>query len=335
MSRNQNLFLCLMLGLSILFVYNAKRPTKIVEKETIVEPKEELNEPEPEVIEPEEPSPKQEEPTWTSWPKVRSVNNLGKVLSDIESHMPAGHIYRDNSRVTWAHETTHGINANIRNSIRNGQKNNAFYVLEDRAAVIVEPRTTIRRVAGKIPQELRGPSYQLYLVESTSSWNNEPLYIMDEWTAYTNGSACGRELNADGWYYELLQAHNFNVYSMYLMMTVKEDCPDYDDKQLKAYIMWNVERTFDLAKTYDASKALVLAPEVFEFIKEENHTLNKGKHLCPHPEPHEWSVPGNENPTARALAYSNLVKTSPAAEKLRVFARDYFGKEWCQKFYGF
>lgn len=75
-------------------------------------------------------------------------------------------------------------------------------------------------------------------------WNDTPLYLFYECTGYTNGSECGRELNTQGWYYELLQAHNFNIYCMYLAMDVKETYPDYDDKQLKAYIMWNVERTF-------------------------------------------------------------------------------------------
>jgi hypothetical protein len=81
----------------------------------------------------------------------------------------------------------------------------------------------------------------LYLVQQAHSWNDRPLYLFDEWVAYTNGSECGKELNISNWDYELLQAHNFNVYCMYLAMLAKSD-----DKQFKSFMMWNIERTFSL-----------------------------------------------------------------------------------------
>lgn len=353
MSQNQTLCLCLMLILSIFFVYNAKRNTPKPQPKPPRPPEiyiegdiPPLSEEEFEQLK-EDLKQKAAEPEWTNWPKVRSVNNLGKVLSDIDSHMPAGHIYRDSNKVTWAHETTHGINSNIRNSVRDGRRVNGFYVLEDRAAVIEEPRTTIRRVASRVPQDLRGPSFNLYLVQQAGSWNDTPLYLFDEWTAYTNGSECGRELNASGWYYELLQAHNFNVYCMYLAMEVKETCPDYDDKQFKAYIMWNVERTFRLAKAYDAAQALQLPPERPELVKAEEILYGRRGVSCEHPGPPDglrWDdskkklvglYGDDSDPTASALAYSEKVKTSSSAEGLRKFARGYFGVDWCQRTYGF
>ncbi|GAG85123.1 unnamed protein product, partial [marine sediment metagenome] len=51
---------------------------------------------------------------WTEEEPLRNVPNLGKVLSDIESHMPKGHIYSDPDRITWGHETTHGIHGRLR-----------------------------------------------------------------------------------------------------------------------------------------------------------------------------------------------------------------------------
>lgn len=345
MNQNQKLFICLLLGLGILLVYNAKRPDKPLPpkpnhlEEVFIDPEDEpqpLTEKEFDDLK-KELKKEKEQPIWTVWPKVRTVNNLGKVLSDIDSHMPAGHIYRDSNKVTWAHETTHGINSNIRNGVRDGRRVNGFYCLEDRAAIIEEPKTTIRKVAARVPQDLQGPSFDLYLRQQAGAWNDTPLYLFDEWTAYTNGSECGRELNAEGWYYELLQAHNFNVYCMYLAMEVRQTCRDYDDKQFKAYIMWNVERTFRLAKAYDASKATVLAPEAPQLAKAQDYHFGRTDHSCPHPEAPEKNLVqiANGDPTQNALAYSERVKTSPSAEGLRVFAREYFGNDWCQRTYGF
>lgn len=266
------------------------------------------------------------EPQFDSWPKVRNVQNtaLGKILQDIDSHMPAGHQYSAGNKVTWAHETTHGINSNIRNSHQDASRVNGFYCLEDRACIIYEPKTTIRVIASKVPQALRGPSFQLYLVSQTKDWNDRPLYLFDEWIAYTNGSETGRELNHQGWYYELLQAHNFNVYCMYLAMTVKKSDPNYDDKQMKAFMMWNIERTFRLAAPFE--KRAVMLPDPEEVSNREK------KHLHHHDIPHG----GDDNdPVGSAMEYVNKVRTLPEAEELRSFARDYFGADWCKKVYGF
>lgn len=326
MNNNIKYIIFIAIGfLGLAFVYKLKHdqaPIQPAPEQPIVqiEPKP----PEPKPPEPL-PEPKPVEPKFDNWPKVRNVTtpSLGKILQDIDSHMPAGHQYSDSNKVTWAHETTHGINSNIRNKNPDSTKVNGFYCLNDRACVIYEPKTTIRAFASSVPQGLRGPSYNLYLVQQTSGWNDRPLYLFDEWIAYTNGSECGRELNHQGWYYELLQAHNFNVYCMYLAMHVKKACPDYDDTQLKAFMMWNIERTFRLAAPFEKRAVMMSEPEV------------GGKnpmHLHPH------TIPtGNDdsNPTKEALDYVNKVRTLPEAESLRTFARQYFGPEWCKRVYGF
>jgi len=162
----------------------------------------------------------------------RTVNNpkWGDVLNDIDSHMPAGHIYADADRVTHSHETTHGINSDLRQafgrsgdtlrkayipreksrSFGSGSKPsgvkpievykhgageiNGFYCLEDKACIIPEPRVRITDVAKLVPRSLRGGVYDLYLVKQAGSWNDTPLYLCDEWMGYTNGSACGLDL---------------------------------------------------------------------------------------------------------------------------------------------
>lgn len=242
-----------------------------------------------------------QEVQWTPWKKIREFRQerLGNTLNDIESHIQAGHNYRFSSMpMTWAHETTHGINANIRNKFYNSQYiQSGFYCLEDRCVLILEPKgTKISRFATKIPNVLRGPSYDLYLRQQLKYWENHPLYILDEWVAYTNGTACGQEVGEDGWYFELLQAHNFNVYAIYMAKQIEEDCPDYDSTQLKAFLRWNTQRVFELTKnaTEDTSNRL-----------------------------------------DKVRAYLKTIRTSPDAEPLRIFSRKYFGDLWCLQVYGF
>ncbi len=51
--------------------------------------------------------------------------SLGVVLGDIESRMPKGHQYSAQDKVTWAHETTHGINNSVRNANRKSSARNS------------------------------------------------------------------------------------------------------------------------------------------------------------------------------------------------------------------
>ena len=269
-----------------------------------------------------------EEPRWKKWPRVREVSDplLGVVLGDLESHMQRGHQYTDKNKMTWAHETTHGINAKIRNSVTAKEAFNGFYVLQDRAIVLKEPTITIRDVAGVIPPALRGPSFKLYLEDQALAWNDRPLYLMDEWIAYTNGAEAGKELNVRGWYYELLQAHNFNVYCMYMAMVVQRDCSDYRDVELKQFLKWNIERVFRHSLPSDRTKEDVGLPISEKVVASSN------AFICPH-----CTFPGvgAENNLQVVKDYVEKVRTLPEAEKLRKFAREYFGEEWCKKVYGF
>lgn len=307
MTRKDSTLIIVILLISMGIIYQLKKvdpPTVIADRPTqpiVVDP-----EPIKPEITPE--APKRVEPVFINWPKVRAVDSgLGKVLGDIESHMPAGHIYKDSDKITWGHETTHGINSNIRNRnqrwlvkyktrflflkekylVKAAERVNGFYCLEDRAAVIVEPPTTIRAAAAKVPQSLRGGVYNLYMVQQAGSWNDTPLYIFDEWVAYTNGSEVRKDLGITGRAETVTYMMEFNVYSMSLAMVVKEK-GGYDDTQFKAFLMWNMERS---VKIYNSE------PE--------------------------------------ATAYLNKLRTNGDAENLRAFARSYFGAEWCKEILGF
>ena len=123
---------------------------------------------------------------------------LGKLLSDIESQLDPNHIYRHEDRTIWAHEATHGINSRARQALP--QRWNAFYCFNKRCFVISEPNVTKSQVAEFIPRSVQGQSYNLYVKEPTpppgyETWENQPLHLIDEYTAYLNGLEVSQQLN--------------------------------------------------------------------------------------------------------------------------------------------
>jgi len=193
------------------------------------------------------------DPVWIDVPVLRPMEQCrgSTVLADIESRMPAGHQYAFPSMpMTWAHETTHGLNSNL----RSGKPGvNAFYVLNGKAMVIREPKGRLSSVGQLIPPSLRGPSFRLYLLEQRRYWEADPTYILDEWVAYINGSCCGREISENGWHFELLQAINFTVYSVAMAESVSVSDPNYDHTQLREFVRYNAGRVRWLIDRLDES----------------------------------------------------------------------------------
>ncbi len=257
------------------------------------------------------------EPRWTDYPPLRQVGegSLGKVLADIESHMPAGHIYRDSDKITWGHETSHGIASNLRNKANSGQlqkmqtlllphnktfelkipvqsggRKNGFYCLENQAVIITEPNTTIQRVAPLVPRSLRGGVYQLYLISQAGSWGDTPLYLCDEWIGYTNGAEVRLDLGIKSRGETLKFALEFMVYSACIAQASKSQ-----DPQLRNFLMWN---TYRCRWLYDES--------------DKKMGLNQP-----------------------ALTYIKTLQTSQDAEGWRQFVRGYYGQDFCKEIMGF
>lgn len=129
---------------------------------------------------------------WRQAPRLRPApRGVTPFLADVESRLPpeSGTQYRDKSRVTWCHETTHGVHAALR--IRYGKP--AFYPGDGRCALVDAPPLTLTEVAAAVPPQLRGGRYQVYLVSQRRDWDREPLYVWDEWVAYNNGTTTGIE----------------------------------------------------------------------------------------------------------------------------------------------
>jgi len=263
---------------------------------------------------------------FTSFPKQKNISDpgtWGSVLYDIESHIPSsyGSTYRDSDRITWGHETTHGINSHLRNYFnKTGKKANGFYVLNGQGVIIEEPQMSKARVAQHVPSVLRGSRYNLYIAGS-SAWNDRPLYIFDEWVAYDNGAAVGvdmvqKNLWKAGWRDGVAGAVEFSVYAIATALAVKKNVPGYwsGNTQFKQFIAWELRRSMDLYRKgakmsvfkwtkqdtyYESLKNHASAAPIRDFVKNTygqdfyNQVILGQGGSKPNPNPPK---PGNPNP---------------------------------------
>lgn len=242
----------------------------------------------------------------TGWYKVEPLRKvspqLGDVLGDIESRMPAGHQYRDNDQITWAHETTHGLNSRWRQHFPNKA---CLYVLQSRLCVLDHPRVKLSDVARAVPRSLRGDVYNLYLTQAQQWWNNEPLYVFDEWVAYCNGTAAIMDLDEKGLlrrgdrYYgaDLEKVIQFVGYALVVAQVGHEKLStERPNKQrFKVFTQWHIERSMRLYLSGRKSRVI---------------------------------DPSKADETLRSL------RQSPDATDLREFSRSFFGEDWCKSILG-
>ncbi len=214
---------------------------------------------------------------WISFPAQKSLRDAswGNVLTDIENHLPEsmGTQYRDRDKITWAHETTHGIHSHLNNTLNEmgSREYYCLYVLDNKVAKIKQPKITIQQVAGTIPPGLRKSRYQLYLVQQAAAWGKEPIYIWDEWVAYVNGADCGVELQKKKLYDPGKQDSvwgclEFNVYAVYVAIAQKKLDPTYDNKRMLEFLAYNLERSMKIYN--DGTKADVFNWDDHKYLQE-------------------------------------------------------------------
>ena len=175
----------------------------------------------------------------------------GAALTDIVSHLPSsyGNTFYNSDLVTWGHETSHGISAHVRNNFNTtGRNANAFYVMGDQAVVVAEPRILKRQVGAYVPVGFRGSRYSLYIA-GQAAWDGQPLYILDEFNAYTNGAAVALNLHKDNlWTYGkqdvLAGLVEFVGYSLALGRAVEANESEYFQTypQFAAFLGYAIER---------------------------------------------------------------------------------------------
>lgn len=199
------------------------------------------------------------------------------------------------NRQTRVHETVHYINNEIRNKA-GGTHNrvNGFYCLKGRGIVLEEPNIKKSQVREFIPQIVRSTRYDLY-IENSPDWENQPLYIVDEWVAYTISGMSAVEDHQNG----LLKEHTdgvfgcleFSIYGIALCMTIEKYDPDYwkNNQKFKTFIYW--------------------------WLRGSQNTFNAGRNL----ENLFWE--GQEK-------LLNTLRTSPECHDMRRFIQKNFNSVW-------
>lgn len=188
---------------------------------------------------------------WLKLEPVKNYNHSNPIVADVERYMPEGHIYRDGDIVTWAHETTHGLNAKCRNM---HPGHDAFYTLEGYYVIFKKPRGV--RKSDCIPyiddKYKRIVIYNTY-ISGQGEWDDTPLYILDEWVAYTHGSMVGTRRDTVNFML------HFNFYVAAILQAITQKNPNYEQlPELRSFVLWNLQRTFMIAKT----------PEELQLVRE-------------------------------------------------------------------
>ena len=179
------------------------------------------------------------------------------LLGDILSHTPDAQQYYDKDKATWGHEATHRANAQA-NMDFPGFAN--FYVCENAVVQVVKPPITLQTLAKAIPQSRRYDNYQLYLINAQRWYNNVPTYVIDEWSAYTNGTFIALYDMKDS----RRAAESFDrVLEMFGYMIILEQeskkLPSYDNSSMSSLMVWAWTRVNYLYD--DAQKHGWLTPE--------------------------------------------------------------------------
>lgn len=204
----------------------------------------------------------------------RQVSDKNAIYADIMMHSKDSPYGDKDGRSTNAHETTHGINSEVRNEyfLKLKKKVNAFYCLDGRAVIVEEPNMKKSQVDKFIPAVLRSYRYNLYIV-GQKDWDDTPTYLCDEWSAYVNGGICcvqdAKDGNAsEGNFDGVSGCLDFSIYTMALCMAIKEHDPSYwkENLQFRSFVIWEMKRA---EATFREGRAIP------QFKNEQQETLLK------------------------------------------------------------
>lgn len=198
----------------------------------------------------------------TSYTKIRSPNidkNKHPIFYDVDSHIAAGHNYYGVHEENSVHEITHGVNGVLR--IRYDKP--SFYCLNDVIFVLENTKSTrLTHAQQFLPKDLIGDAYQHYMIEQRRSWDDYPLYIFDEWSAYINGVACIVELIKSGNFVQtddtfrptLGKMLQMAAYSAAIIAAVMTNEADYDIIPVLEFWNYQYDRSIKLLSESNALK---------------------------------------------------------------------------------
>lgn len=187
-------------------------------------------------------------PAWLIY-RPAGFRDGGGILADVISRCTPQQrqIAYESDRVTFCHEATHQLHSRIRQQFGGTGSVNAVYCGGGRCLVFREPRIRLSHVRQYVTR-YRNSTYQLYLVSQASSWENEPLYVLDEWVSYANGTQAARELRIDAHGSDTFMLY-FSHYADALIQAVEVHDPHYAQlDELRAFVAWHKQRCEELSR---------------------------------------------------------------------------------------
>lgn len=190
-------------------------------------------------------------------PPTRGVDYRIPVINELEERMPVHHQFRAEDVITWAHETTHGLNSIITNRLVAEKKAaiRGYYLGHGSGVMVYTPGIKLAQVADAVPKALRGNIYDLYLVRQQRYWNDVPSYVFNELVAYTQGTRCRNEAKLVNRSETVSHALEMMAYSAVYVDLAKKDA-----RILEAYshIMASLSEQWMLADLPDKTKQYCL-----------------------------------------------------------------------------
>jgi len=222
----------------------------VAQQNYIKSPQQELEEPDLKPKPEPEPEPLTS-PSFVDVPKARE-SEPDSIYGDIISHSQGKPFGDHHGRSTNAHETAHGIHSWLRKKYRQDKKVNGFYCLEGRGAIIEEPQVSLYQIRRYVPRNLRSYRYDLYLVQQASQWNDIPLYVYDEWTAYvldgkTSVDDVQKGRHSGRWSDGVSGCLEFSIYAVAACMAIEQYDNDYweSNKQFRDFTIWMLRQAHE------------------------------------------------------------------------------------------
>lgn len=184
-------------------------------------------------------------------PKVKETYKDGSLYSEVMNRHATGYV--ENSRTTSAHETAHFINSDLRNAWFRQVGNNAaaFYIAPDKGFYTTQPSFRKNQIAAFVPNSLRFSRFPVYITGQTE-WDDKPLYIFDEWTAYIIGGQVGiddhkRSLPKSDQIDVVEGAMEFSIYAISTCMAIEKHDPKFwEDKEFRNFVYFLLHRSKDV-----------------------------------------------------------------------------------------
>jgi len=187
----------------------------------------------------------QTEPQWLYYnpPGARD----GSVLEGIETRLNdfGTKNIADCDMVGKAHEGTHYMDSQLRcENDPDVVQDNAVYVGEGRYLLFAEPKLTLKDVLPYVRSELRTNIRSI--METWEQWDEQPMYVLDEWCSYVNGSQAANEGNAD--WGRTSGSHQRAIWcgevADSLVTAIEQHDPFYAQLgELKQFVAWHHART--------------------------------------------------------------------------------------------